>query len=77
MSSELPPVGSGWGTGFFVMDRGNGEMSAYLAGYRKVVRVVRWFLLDDMAGKRDVGVHEMGKECSQLLIWSHGLHSHR
>ena len=46
MSSELPPVGTGWGTGFFVKDKGVGEMSNYLAGYRKVVRVVRWFLLD-------------------------------
>ena len=50
MSCELPLVGTGRETGFFVMNRGVGEMSTYLAGYRKVVRVVRWFLLDDTAG---------------------------
>ena len=50
MSCELPSVGTGWWSEFFVMDRGIGEMNIYLAGYRKVVRVVRWFLLDDMTG---------------------------
>jgi len=32
------------------MDRGVGEMNIYLAGYGKVVGVVSWFLLNDMAG---------------------------
>lgn len=42
----------GWGGGldFIVMDKGVRKMSIYLAGYRNVVRLVRWFLLDDMAG---------------------------
>ena len=48
---ELPPVGTGWGTGFFVMDRGVWEMGTYIwQVIGRVVRVVRWFLFNDMAG---------------------------
>ena len=43
-------LGRGRGLDFFAMDRGVGELSTYVTGYWKVVRVVVWFLLGDMAG---------------------------
>ena len=50
MRCELPPVGTRWRAGFFAMDGGVGELSIYVAGDRKVVRVGRLLFLDDMAG---------------------------
>ena len=50
MSSELSSSWDRVGDWIFGKGWGAGEMSTYLAGYRKVVTVVRWFLLDDMAG---------------------------